>query len=172
MTLHWLPGNMPQTAGGVVGSSMGGGLQHGLGFLGATLLLIAAWMAGLSLAFHVSWFTVMDRIGAAVWDGVSWLRTRASTKKDVAAGRERKQARKEAAKTEQKKTAARPPPRIEAPQPDRREERARREGAAGSPVRSGARPTSCRRSTCSTIRRRTSLPIPRKPWRRCLAWSR
>jgi len=117
VTLHWLPGNMPQTAGGVVGSSVGGGLQHGLGFLGATLLLIAAWMAGLSVAFHVSWFTVMDRIGATVWDGVSWLRTRASTKKDVAAGRERKQARKEAAKTEQKKTAARPPTRIEAPQP-------------------------------------------------------
>jgi DNA segregation ATPase FtsK/SpoIIIE, S-DNA-T family len=117
VSLHWLPGNMPQTAGGAVGSSIGGALKGGLGFLGATLLLIAAWMAGLSVAFHVSWFTIMDRIGAAVWDGVSWLRTRASTKKDMAAGRERKQARKEAAKTEQKKTAARPPPRIEAPQP-------------------------------------------------------
>jgi DNA segregation ATPase FtsK/SpoIIIE, S-DNA-T family len=117
VSLHWLPGNMPQTAGGVVGSSIGGGLKDGLGFLGATLLLIAAWMAGLSVAFHVSWFTVMDRIGAGVWDGVSWLRSRASTKKDVAEGRERKQARKEAVKTEQKKTAARPPPRIDAPQP-------------------------------------------------------
>jgi len=117
VSLHWLPGNMPQTAGGVVGSSIGGGLKDGLGFLGATLLLIAAWMAGLSVAFHVSWFTVMDRIGGAVWDGVSWLRTRASTKKDVAEGRERKQARKEAVKTEQKKTASRPPPKIEAPQP-------------------------------------------------------
>ena len=117
VSLHWLPGNMPQTAGGVVGSSIGGGLKDGLGFLGATLLLIAAWMAGLSVAFHVSWFTVMDRIGGAVWDGVSWLRTRASTKKDVAEGRERKQARKEAVKTEQKKTASRPPPKIEAPAP-------------------------------------------------------
>ena len=117
VSLHWLPGNMPQTAGGAVGSSIGGALKGGLGFLGATLLLIAAWMAGISVAFHVSWFTIMDRIGAAVWDSVSWLRTRASTKKDMAAGRERKQARKEAAKTEQKKTAARPPPRIEAPQP-------------------------------------------------------
>jgi DNA segregation ATPase FtsK/SpoIIIE, S-DNA-T family len=41
-TLHWVAGNMPQTAGGVVGSAIGGGLQHGLGFLGATLLMIAA----------------------------------------------------------------------------------------------------------------------------------
>ncbi|MBS0422223.1 MAG: DNA translocase FtsK 4TM domain-containing protein [Proteobacteria bacterium] len=117
VTLHWLPGNMPQTAGGVVGSSIGIGLEHGLGFLGSTLLLIAAWMAGLSIAFHVSWFTVMDRIGSSVWGAVSWLRARSSTAKDVAVGRERKQARKEAAKTEQKKTATRPPPRIEAPQP-------------------------------------------------------
>ena len=116
VTLHWLPGNMPQTAGGVVGSSIGMGLEHGLGFLGSTLLLIAAWMAGLSIAFHVSWFTVMDRIGASVWGTVSWLRTRSSTAKDVAVGRERKQARKEAVKTEQKKTATRPPPRIDAPQ--------------------------------------------------------
>jgi DNA segregation ATPase FtsK/SpoIIIE, S-DNA-T family len=116
-TLHWLPGSMPQTAGGVVGSLVGEGLKHGLGFLGATLLMIAAWMAGLSIAFHVSWFTVMDRVGAAVWDGVSWLRSRSSTAKDVAVGRERKQARKEAAKTEQKKTATRTPPRIEPPGP-------------------------------------------------------
>jgi DNA segregation ATPase FtsK/SpoIIIE, S-DNA-T family len=116
-TLHWLPGSMPQTAGGVVGSMVGEGLKHGLGFLGATLLMIAAWMAGLSIAFHVSWFTVMDRVGTAVWDGVSWLRSRSSTAKDVAVGRERKQARKEAAKTEQKKTATRTPPRIEPPGP-------------------------------------------------------
>jgi DNA segregation ATPase FtsK/SpoIIIE, S-DNA-T family len=77
--------------------------------------MIAAWMAGLALAFHVSWFTIMDRIGGAVWDGISWLRTRAASKKDAAEGRERKQARKEAAKTEQKKTATRTPPRIEPP---------------------------------------------------------
>ena len=117
VTLHWDPGSLRQTAGGVVGSLVGKGLASGLDFLGATLLMMAAWMAGLSLAFHVSWFTVMDRIGAAVWDGISWLRNRSATKKDVAAGRERKQARKEAAKTEQKKTATRGPPRIEAPTP-------------------------------------------------------
>jgi S-DNA-T family DNA segregation ATPase FtsK/SpoIIIE len=113
VTLHWDAGSLRQTAGGVVGSLVGRGLASGLDFLGATLLMIAAWMAGLSLAFHVSWFTVMDRIGAAVWDGISWLRTRSATKKDVAEGRERKLARKEATKTEQKKTGARTPPRIE-----------------------------------------------------------
>ncbi|MBV9698019.1 MAG: DNA translocase FtsK 4TM domain-containing protein [Gammaproteobacteria bacterium] len=62
-TLHWQPGLLRQSAGGVVGSMVGGGLAAGLNFLGATLLMIAAWMAGLSLAFGVSWFTVMDRLG-------------------------------------------------------------------------------------------------------------
>jgi DNA segregation ATPase FtsK/SpoIIIE, S-DNA-T family len=117
VTLHWDAGSLRETAGGVVGSLVGKGLASGLDFLGATLLMMAAWMAGLSLAFHVSWFTIMDRIGAAVWDGISWLRSRSATKKDVAEGRERKQARKEVVKTEQKKAAARTPPRIEPPTP-------------------------------------------------------
>jgi DNA segregation ATPase FtsK/SpoIIIE, S-DNA-T family len=81
------------------------------------LLMIAAWMAGLALAFHVSWLTIMDRIGIATWGAVSWARSRWASRRDVAEGRERRQARKEAVKTEQKKSATRPPPRIEPPQP-------------------------------------------------------
>ncbi len=115
--MHWSPGSLPQTAGGIVGSSIGSRLSTGLGFLGATLLLIAAWMAGVSLAFHVSWFTIMDRLGAGVWRGAEWLRDWRSTKREVTEGRERKAARKEAVKAEQKKTPARSMPRIEAPQP-------------------------------------------------------
>jgi DNA segregation ATPase FtsK/SpoIIIE, S-DNA-T family len=114
-TLHWDPGPLRQTAGGVVGSLIGRGLATGLDFLGATLLMIAAWMAGLSLAFHVSWLTIIDRLGSWAWAGVSWLRTRMASAKDSAEGRERKQARKEAAKTEQKKSASRTPTRIEPP---------------------------------------------------------
>jgi S-DNA-T family DNA segregation ATPase FtsK/SpoIIIE len=116
-TLHWEAGSLRQTAGGVVGSLVGRGLASGLDFLGATLLLIAAWMAGLSLAFHVSWLTIIDRLGAWTWDGVGWLRSRWSSAKDAAEGRERRQARKEAVKTDQKKSATRAPPRIEPPMP-------------------------------------------------------
>jgi S-DNA-T family DNA segregation ATPase FtsK/SpoIIIE len=116
-TLHWQPGVLRQTAGGVVGSLVGGGLAAGLDFLGATLLMIAAWMAGLSLAFGVSWFTIMDRVGGAAWAGLRWLRARWSSSRDAAEGRERRQARKEAVETQQKKSASRPPPRIEPPLP-------------------------------------------------------
>jgi S-DNA-T family DNA segregation ATPase FtsK/SpoIIIE len=114
-TLHWQPGVLRQSAGGVVGSLVGGALVAGVDFLGATLLMIAAWMAGLSLAFGASWLTIMDRIGAAAWAGIGWLRTRMSASRDAAAGRERRLARKEAAETLQKKSAARTPPRIEPP---------------------------------------------------------
>ncbi|HEY8508883.1 MAG TPA: DNA translocase FtsK 4TM domain-containing protein, partial [Steroidobacteraceae bacterium] len=116
-TLHWETVTLRQSAGGVIGSMVGHGLAAGLNFLGATLLLIAAWMAGLSLAFGVSWLTIMDRIGAWTWGAIDWVRSQWSTSRDVAAGRERKQARQETIKTEQKKSSSRPPPRIEAPPP-------------------------------------------------------
>ncbi len=116
-TLHWQPGALRQSAGGVVGEVVGGGLAAGLDFLGATLLMIAAWMAGVSLAFGVSWLTIMDRVGAAAWAGIGWLRAHWSSSRDAAEGRERRQARKEAVEILQKKTATRAPPRIEAPAP-------------------------------------------------------
>ena len=116
-SLHWDPGVLGDdvTAGGFLGKAIAAGLQGGLGLLGATLLMIAAWMAGVSLAFHVSWLTIIDRLGAWTWAGIGWVRARMAHTKDVAEGRERKQARKEAVKTEQKKSAARAPTRIEAP---------------------------------------------------------
>jgi DNA segregation ATPase FtsK/SpoIIIE, S-DNA-T family len=114
-TLHWDAGTLRETAGGVIGIEVGRGLASGLNDLGATLLMIAAWMAGVSLAFGVSWLTIMDRLGEAAWSGIGWARTRWSTARELAEGRERRQARKEIIETEQKKTAGRPPPRIETP---------------------------------------------------------
>src|SRR6266446_8315622 len=116
-TLHWQPGALRQTAGGVVGSVVGEGLVAGLDFLGATLVMIAAWMAGLSLAFGVSWLTIMDRLGALTWAAIARLRTRSAAARDAAEGRERRQARKEAMESDQKKSATRAPPRIEPPLP-------------------------------------------------------
>jgi DNA segregation ATPase FtsK/SpoIIIE, S-DNA-T family len=116
-TLHWAPGALRQTAGGVVGSLAGQGLANGLHFLGATLLLLAVWMAGVSLAFGVSWLTIIDWVGEKFWDGVAFVRAKLATKREVAEGRERKQARAEVVKAEQKKSATRAPPRIEPPKP-------------------------------------------------------
>jgi len=115
--LHWNPGALPQGAGGVVGSAAGGALASGLKLLGATLLLLAAWLAGAAVAFGVSWFAVMDRVGAWTWDALHWARERAFTAREVNTGRSAKLERKEALQAEQKRSAPRVAPRIEAPAP-------------------------------------------------------
>jgi DNA segregation ATPase FtsK/SpoIIIE, S-DNA-T family len=114
-TLHWSAAGMPHTAGGTIGDVVGRGLDAGLDFLGATLLLLAAWMAGVSLALGVSWLTVMDRLGAGAWGAVALLRARVISRREAAEGRGRRDARKISVESEQKKAAFRKPTRIEAP---------------------------------------------------------
>ena len=116
-TLHFTGGALPNTAGGVLGSLVGDGLATALSFLGATLLLLAVWLGSVSLFTGVSWIEVMDRLGRGVLQGISWLRDRMATARDVKAGREVKQARQEVVREEQKKAADRKPPKIEAPAP-------------------------------------------------------
>src|SRR5256885_7651190 len=92
-TLHWQPGALRQSAGGVAGSVVGEGLVAGLDFLGATLVLLAAWMAGLSLAFCVSWLTLIDRFGALTWGAIGRWRARWAPARAAAEGRGRRQGR-------------------------------------------------------------------------------
>ncbi len=116
--LNWRPAGLHEGAGGVIGTLAGGGLESAFGYLGTTLLMLVAWMAGLSVGLGVSWFAVMDRLGVWAWAGVGWLRERRATAKDRAAGRERREARKATVAGEQRRSAARPPPRIDAHKPE------------------------------------------------------
>jgi DNA segregation ATPase FtsK/SpoIIIE, S-DNA-T family len=126
--LHWNPGALPQGAGGVVGSAAGGALASGLKLLGGTLLLLAAWLAGAAVAFGVSWFAVMDRVGAWTWDGLRWMRERLFTAREMKTGRSAKLERKEALQAEHRRAAPRIAPRIEAPAPSSpKSERAEKE---------------------------------------------
>ncbi len=116
-TLHWNSGDLPNTAGGVLGVMAGHGSERGLGFLGATLLLLGLWLAGVALFLGVSWFEIMDKLGAAVLRLIEWAQARFEQKRELASGKERKQARQEVVREVQKKVAPRTPPRIEAPAP-------------------------------------------------------
>jgi DNA segregation ATPase FtsK/SpoIIIE, S-DNA-T family len=120
-TLHWSPGTLPSSAGGVLGQLVGGDITHGLGralsVLGATLLLLGLWLAGVALFLGVSWFQVMDQLGAWVLNGIDWTRTRIEQRRELSSGQQRKQARQEVVREETKKQASRPPPRIEAAAP-------------------------------------------------------
>ncbi|MET0281343.1 MAG: DNA translocase FtsK 4TM domain-containing protein [Steroidobacteraceae bacterium] len=116
-TLHWHPGSLRESAGGVLGQLVGGGLATGLKMLGATLMLLAAWMAGLAIAFHVSWLAVIDGLGAGFWRGLNWAREWLGSRRDVAEGQERKRARQEVVKQVRSKAAPRVTPIIEQPAP-------------------------------------------------------
>jgi len=112
-TLHFQDGSLPNTAGGLLGSLVGLGLDRALGLLGATLLLLAVWFGSVALCTGISWFDVMDRVGSGVLAAIAWIKGRLVTARDVKAGREVKQARQEVVREEQKKAAERKPPRIE-----------------------------------------------------------
>jgi DNA segregation ATPase FtsK/SpoIIIE, S-DNA-T family len=112
-TLHWRSQGLPNTAGGVLGAMIGTGSSKGLSFLGATLLLLGLWLAGVALFLGVSWFNVMDWLGSWSLRGLDYLRDRIAARRELSEGKERKQARQEGLREEQKKVATRPPPRIE-----------------------------------------------------------
>ncbi len=122
-TLHWDGSALPNSAGGALGELVGHGASGGLGFLGATLLLLGVWLAGVALFLGLSWFDVMDRLGAYSLRAFEWLRARLENRRELASGQQRKQARQDVVREEQKKVASRPPPRIEAvaPTPERSE---------------------------------------------------
>ncbi len=116
-SLHWDPGALRQSAGGVVGSLLGTSLATGVDFLGATLLLLGMWMAGVALAFGISWLTVIDKLGAAAFAAWDWYQARRQSARDSAEGEVRKAERKENVQAESKKAATRARPRIETATP-------------------------------------------------------
>jgi len=112
-SLHFTAPSYPSSAGGVLGSLAGRGLESSLSFLGATLLLLALWLAGVSLFAGVSWIEIMDRTGRGILQAFEWISAKVSNAREIKTGREVKQARNEVVREEQKRVASRPPPKIE-----------------------------------------------------------
>ena len=111
--LHWSALSYPSGAGGVLGGLIGTGLAGNLSFLGATLLLLGLWMAATSLFLGVSWLNVIDatgRFGLKAWQ---FARMRIAASRTKAEGKERREARAEVVREDQRKAATRTPPRIE-----------------------------------------------------------
>src|SRR5689334_5299595 len=72
----------PQKPGGALGEAIGDALARGLGFNGATLLLLALFAVGTSLLFGISWLRVMERIGAGVEALVARVRAQREAAQD------------------------------------------------------------------------------------------
>ena len=112
-TLHFSPLGFRETAGGIIGQIVGGGMESLMKLLGASTFLFFLWIASVSVFLGISWFGVMDRIGK--WSLIAWESARAKVGqlRDKAEGRRKQAARQDTVEADKKRTAGRAPPRIE-----------------------------------------------------------
>ena len=82
LRLYTLKVQLPRAPGGVLGELIGHGAHVGLGFTGATLLLLLLFGTGFSLFFHVSWMSVAEKIGEVIEMGIDWIRARMEDRED------------------------------------------------------------------------------------------
>jgi DNA segregation ATPase FtsK/SpoIIIE, S-DNA-T family len=118
LSLHFAGNGLPETAGGIVGQlagggPSGGGLQSVLSFLGATLLLLALWLAGVSMFIGMSWLAVMDRVGRFTLSTIDRARQAVESVRDRIEGRKAAQARQESVERKKSSIVRKSPPRIE-----------------------------------------------------------
>jgi len=73
---------LPLVPGGALGDAIGSLLARAIGYNGATLLLVAAFLGGFSLFTGVSWLKLMERIGAALEEGGAWIRRKREERED------------------------------------------------------------------------------------------
>lgn len=105
-------------AGGILGHYSASALASTFGIVGATMIMLALLITGITLVTHVSWFRLMDRIGYGAFAFVAWAKARKETIEDRREGAERKRKREKTVKqvrTVVKKSPPRIEPRIQAP---------------------------------------------------------
>jgi len=113
-SLHFVvaPGQLPLSAGGILGDLIGNWLVTPFSFLGATLFLLALFLTGITLFSGLSWLALMDRIGRLTLQLLAWLRSRSLMLKDYLHSRQARKEREAVVKVEKKKIEKRQPPKI------------------------------------------------------------
>ena len=101
------------SAGGILGEKLAGGFSGSFNTVGATLFLLALFLAGVTLFTGLSWLSLMDRTGRWTLRFMVWARERFDQLQDYLASRKVRLERQEVVQEEKKKIENRPPPRIE-----------------------------------------------------------
>ncbi len=117
MRLHSLKAALPLAPGGVLGEVLAGPAMAGLGFTGATLVLIAVIVSAFSVFTGLSWMRFSERIGAGIEALVALVRARQEAKRDREAGLVAAQAREEKVEVAKRIFEEHEPIRIELPEP-------------------------------------------------------
>ncbi|KUJ84734.1 DNA translocase FtsK [Microbulbifer flavimaris] len=119
---------LPFSNGGIVGAALATSSEGSLGYVGATILLLALFAIGITVFTGLSWLRLADAIGRNLIGFIGWLGNRIQRARqqraEERAAREAIVVRKAAVLEEKQRTAKRIPPKIEpaapAPKPSPR----------------------------------------------------
>ena len=111
--LHFSAEGFTNSAGGIIGQAVGGGLVSVMKLLGASTILFCLWVASVSLFLGFSWINVMDKVGHWCLVGYEKAVLKFGELRDKAEGRRKAAERQDVVKVEKKLKAKRAKPRIE-----------------------------------------------------------
>ena len=104
-------GQLPLDGGGVLGVWLSDAMAGSMGLLGSTLILLAVFLAGITLFSGISWFRVIDAIGVAALFAYDWTQEKVLAfiegRQVKKAGEEAKQQRQEVVAASKVKQAVR-----------------------------------------------------------------
>jgi S-DNA-T family DNA segregation ATPase FtsK/SpoIIIE len=119
---------LPQEAGGIIGTALGGGLSGLIGFTGATLLALAALAAGWSLFSGISWLRIAEVTGLLLESAYALALGAWEKRRDEKIGEHAREVRETVVQAERKREEDHPPLVIAPPPPEiRKSERAKKE---------------------------------------------
>nr|WP_010130383.1 DNA translocase FtsK [Microbulbifer agarilyticus] len=112
---------MPFSNGGIIGAAVSTFMETGLGYVGATILLLALFAIGVTVFTGMSWLQLLEDIGRSVLFVLSWIGTRLArarkAREEQRVAREAIVVRKAAVEEEKQRTAKRQAPKIAAVAP-------------------------------------------------------
>jgi len=114
-SLHFAvePGAMPLDAGGILGQITGNYFSLGLGFIGATVMHLALFLAGLTLFTGLSWLAVIDNVGKYTLLFIDRIIDRYYLLRDKVEGSRNRSEREQVFQVQQKRQEERKPVKIE-----------------------------------------------------------
>ena len=104
---------MPFESGGWIGVLAGAWAFDSFGIVGATVVFLVVFIAGISWALDVSWFTIMDKVGEVACKYSKWVWQRVTIWFDEVQGSKLKRKRQDTVAEIRRDRATKQPPRIE-----------------------------------------------------------
>ena len=112
-TLHFESSFLPSFAGGIFGDLIGGGFIAVFSFIGGTLLLLALFLAGITIFSGFSWLWLIDTTGKYTLKFSTWAWRQILQLREEYLGKKAKLIRQDSVKETKIKIQNHPKPRIE-----------------------------------------------------------